>query len=204
MDEIATLHCILPAMTSFFLTFFALDLLSLKQYIFLMMQKVFSLLAKVLPESAAYAHCDLPCGIYDPHQAQLAAHTVIRMTSIINEMHASSENAPFEERKKIIHDISRATRIKDEHAEIVKHEVRVIWGDFFKPEHVEQNSHLHELVFSIMKLASKARQEINMDAANELLAKVQEFSGIFWKAKGRETVRVASGYPTGGEMVLPK
>lgn len=164
-----------------------------------MMQKVFSLLAKVLPESTAYAHCDLPCGIYDPHQAQLAAHTVLRITQILQDAHKEGEDD-----KKLLHDISRATKIKDEHAEIVKHEVRVIWGDFFKPEHLEQNPHLHELVFSIMKLASKARQEINMDAANELLAKVQEFSEIFWKTKGRETVRVASGYPTGGEMVLPK
>ena len=166
--------------------------------------KFLSLIAKVLPEATAYAHCDLPCGIYDPHQAQLAAHTVIRMTSIIDEMHASSENAPFEERKKIIHDLSRAAGIKDDHAEIVKHEVRVIWGDYFKPEHLEVYPNLHELVFSIMKLASKARQGIDMDAANELLAKVQEFSELFWKTKNRETVRVASGYPTGGEVVLPK
>jgi nickel superoxide dismutase len=165
-----------------------------------MIQKVLSFIIGVLPESTAYAHCDLPCGIYDPHQAQLAAHTVIRMTQILQDAHAEEENGD----KKLMHDISRATRIKDEHAEIVKHEVRVIWGDFFKQEHLEQNPHLHELVFSIMKLASKARQEINMDAANELLAKVQEFSEIFWKAKGRETSRVASGYPTGGEVVLPK
>jgi nickel superoxide dismutase len=169
-----------------------------------MIHKLISLVSNVLPAQTAHAHCDLPCGIYDPHQAQLAAHTVIRMTSIINEMHASSENAPFEEKKKIIHDLSRATRIKDEHAEIVKHEVRVIWADYFKPEHLEQHGNLHELVFSIMKLASKARQEVNMDAANELLMKVQDFSELFWKTKSRETVRVASGYPTGGEVVLPK
>jgi nickel superoxide dismutase len=169
-----------------------------------MKQNLLSLIFSLLPSQKAYAHCDLPCGIYDPHQAQLAAHTVIRMTSIIDEMHASSENAPFEERKKIIHDLSRATKIKEEHAEIVKHEIRVLWADYFKPEHVEQYPNLHEIVFSIMKAASKARQNIDIDAANELLTKVQEFSELFWKTKNRETVRVASGYPTGGEMVLPK
>jgi nickel superoxide dismutase len=169
-----------------------------------MAQKFLGLVAKFLPSQIAYAHCDLPCGIYDPHQAQLAAHTVIRMTSILNEMHPNSDEPPFEERKKIIHDIARATKIKEDHAEIVKHEVRVLWADYFKPEHLEKYPDLHEKVFAIMKAASKARQNIDMDAANDLLTKVQEFSEIFWKTKGRETVRVASGYPTGGEMVLPK
>lgn len=164
----------------------------------------FSILNKVLPAEIAYAHCDIPCGIYDPHQAQLAAHTVLRMTSIIDDLTASSDNAPFDERKKIIHQIARCAAVKEEHAEIVKHEVRVIWGDYFKPEMLKDHPDLHELVFTIMKLASKTKQEINKDASLELLAKVQEFAEIFWKTKGRKTVRVASGYPTEGEIVLPK
>lgn len=165
-----------------------------------MKQKIFSLIANLLPTQTAYAHCDLPCGIYDPHQAQLAAHTVIRMAGIINDAHVEGENGD----KKLMHDIVRATNIKEEHAELVKREVRIIWGDYFKPEHLIEHPNLHELVFSIMKAASKARQNIDSDAANELLAKVQEFAEIFWKTKNRETVRVPSGYPTGGEMVLPK
>lgn len=163
------------------------------------MKQVFLFLSKILPAYPAYAHCDLPCGIYDPHQAQLAAHTVVRMVGILNEAHAEEGND-----KKLMHDIVRATKIKEDHAEIVKHEIRVLWGDYFKPEHLEQYPQLHELVFSIMKAASKARQNIDIDAANQLLSKVQEFAEIFWKTKNRETVRVASGYPTGGEMVLPK
>ena len=64
--------------------------------------KLKRLLLKILPQTIAYAHCDIPCGIYDPHAAQMAAHTVIRMTNLINDLRASSDNAPFEERKKII------------------------------------------------------------------------------------------------------
>ena len=166
-----------------------------------MKQILLSLISSLVPSQKAYAHCDLPCGIYDPHQAQLAAHTVVRMTQILNDVHAEDgDNSD----KKLVHDIVRATKIKEEHAEIVKHEIRVIWADYFKPEHFEKYPDLHEKVFAIMKAASKARQNIDIDAANELLAKVQEFSELFWKTKNRETVRVASGYPTGGEMVLPK
>lgn len=172
--------------------------------IFDMKHLIFSLFSKAIPTQNVYAHCDIPCGIYDPHEAQVAAHTVIRMTGLINDLTASSDNAPFEERKKIIHQIARYTKVKEDHAEKVKHEVRVIWGDYFKPEMLKDYPNLHELVFAIMKIASKARQEIDMEASLDLLAKVQEFAEIFWKTKNRETTRVASGYPTGGEMVLPK
>lgn len=169
-----------------------------------MILTILKITSRLLPARKAYAHCDIPCGIYDPYPSQIAAHSVIRMTGMINDLQASSDNAPFEERKKIIHQISRLTHVKEEHAEIVKHEVRVIWGDYFKPEMLKDNKNVHELVFSIMKLASKTKQEINIDAANELLAKAQEFAEVFWKSKKRETVRIASSYPTGGELVVPK
>ncbi len=157
-----------------------------------------------LPEKIAYAHCDIPCGIYDPHQMQLAAHTVIRMISMINDLKVSSENPSFEERKKIIHQVSRLTKVKEEHAEIVKHEARVLWGDYFKEEHLKEYPDLHSLVFKTLKLASKARQGIDSQAANELLKNTQEIAEIFYKTKGVTPVRVKSVYPTGLEIVLHK
>lgn len=154
--------------------------------------KILSIVFNLLPIQTAYAHCDIPCGIYDPHNAQMATHTVIRMVNLINEA------------KDDVHKITRLTKVKEEHAELVKHEVRIIWGDYFKEEHLKQYPNLHDLVFKIMKLASKTKQEVNLEAANELLSKVQEFAEIFWKTKDRKTVRVKSGYPTEGEIILPK
>ena|SRR5258708_27560798 len=161
------------------------------------MSQLISFLFKVLPSQPVYAHCDIPCGIYDPYPAQIAAHTVIRMTQLITE--AKNEN-----QKELMHAIARYTHVKEEHANMVKNEIRVIWGDYFKPEMVKDHPDVHELVFTIMKTASKARQEVDIDAAQELLTKVQHFAEIFWKTKNRETVRIASPYPTGGELVLPK
>lgn len=161
-----------------------------------MVKKVLLLLTYFLPVNTAHAHCDIPCGIYDPHLAQLAAHTVIRMTNMLLDLEKEANE------KKFIHQLSRLMKVKEEHAELVKHEVRVIWGDYFKPEHLKDHPNLHELVFTIMKLASKTKQEINIDAANELLGKVQEFAEIFWETKGRNSTRVASPYPTGGEIVV--
>lgn len=161
------------------------------------------LIDRVFPPQVAYAHCDVPCGIYDPHEAQMSAHTIIRMTSLIDELKATSDNPEFEERKKIISQVSRLTKVKEEHAELLKGQIRVIWGDYFKPEHLEKYKDLHNLVFKIMKQASKVRQEINLKEAQALLASVQDFAEIFWETKGRKTVRVKSGYPTEGEIVLP-
>ncbi len=157
-----------------------------------------------LPEKIAYAHCDIPCGIYDPHHMQVAAHTILRMVIMINELQPSSENPPFEERKKIISQISRLTKVKEEHAELLKHELRVLWGDYFKEEHLKDYPHLHELVFQTLKQASKARQEVNQDAAERLLQSTQEIAEIFFKSKGLTPVRVKAPYPTGGEIILHK
>jgi nickel superoxide dismutase len=148
------------------------------------------------PTRVAHAHCDIPCGIYDPHQAQLAAHSVIRMVDLIQALERSDESTAE-------HQIARYTAVKEEHAEIVKREVRIIWGDYFKPEQLQEYPNLHTLVFEIMKLASTARQQINKEASQSLLGKVQEFAEIFYKTKGRETKKVATVYPTGGELVQP-
>src|SRR3989344_2710692 len=156
------------------------------------------LIDKFFPPNIAYAHCDVPCGIYDPHQAQMAAHTVLRMTDMIDELQASSPEPAFEERKRIISQIARLTKVKEEHAELVKHEIRVIWGDYLKDEHIKKHKTIHQLVFSIMKQASIARQNVDIKAANELLGMVQKFAEIFWETKGRKTVRISSGYPTEG------
>jgi nickel superoxide dismutase len=149
------------------------------------------------PPRPIYAHCDIPCGIYDPHLAQLAAHTVIRMTNLIDAL-------PDEDSKEREHKLVRLTAIKEKHAELVKKEIRVIWGDYFKSEHLDKYPKLHELVFNIMKLASKARQEINLEASQQLLARVQEFAEIFFKTKGVEPIRIKTIYPTEGEIVSYK
>ena len=157
------------------------------------LNSVFKLIDKVYPAKIAHAHCDIPCGIYDPHIAQMAAHTVIRMVNLINEA------------KDDVHKVARLTAVKEHHAELCKQEIRILWGDYFKPEHVEKYPELHELVWKVMKLGSKARQEINLQASEELLETVNRISEIFWETKGLDTGRVkATFYPTGNETVYPK
>ncbi len=145
----------------------------------------------MLPFQVAYAHCDIPCGIYDPHHAQLAAHTIIRMTQLIEEANGD------------VHKIARMTRVKEKHAEIVEEEIVTLWADYFKEEHLKDNPDLHSLIWKTVKQAGTTRQEVNMKAAQDLLASVQKIAEIFWKTKKIPSIRIPAPYPTGGEIVLP-
>src|SRR5271155_5239816 len=156
---------------------------------------------KVLGFQVVYAHCDVPCGIYDPHAAQVAAHTVVRMDSLIADVTSNAKGVPSpDDRNKF----TRYVAVKEQHAEIVKHEVEVLWGDYFKPDHVKDIPELHELVWNTLKLASKAKQSVDLKNAEDLLESVQKVAEAFWKTKKVETVRVKSFYPTERTFVYPK
>jgi nickel superoxide dismutase len=129
------------------------------------------------PKTIVRAHCDIPCGIYDPHQAELAARTVARMVELIGQIPAGSTE--LADRHKFV----RCVAIKEQHAEIVKREIQVIWSDYFKPEHLERYPDLHDRVWKILKLASKNKQNVDAQAAADLEAAVKEFSDIFWSTK---------------------
>lgn len=163
---------------------------------------LFHALDRIRPAQKAHAHCDIPCGIYDPHTAQMAAHTVVRMNQLIGELKITPEMNP-DDRKEAIHKLARFTHAKEEHAELVKKEVRILWGDYFKPEHVKAYPELHELVWKVMKTGSKARQEVSMEAAEELLELTNKIAEIFWKTKDMNSVRHKAPYPTGKESVYP-
>jgi len=137
-----------------------------------------------------YAHCDIPCGIYDPHRAIIGALTVLRMIDISDE-------------KKEVYDIARLVTVKEEHAEMVKHEVRIIWGDYLKGEILDKHPEIHELTHSIMLLASGVRQGNDRKTGEELLEKVNQFAEIFWETKGVKTKRVKAPYKPEEEVVQP-
>jgi nickel superoxide dismutase len=154
-------------------------------------------LLNILPLKIAYAHCDIPCGIYDPHQAQLAVHTVIRMTQLLTEIKRDNET-------KAEHDIARITHVKEEHSNVIEEELETLRNDYFKEEHYKEYPNLNELFVKTLKSASKARQNIDIAAAEETLSGILEIAEIFYKTKGVTPVRVKSVYPTGGEMVFYK
>jgi nickel superoxide dismutase len=118
----------------------------------------------------AHAHCDLPCGVYDPVQARVEADAV---KAIMEKYHASSDEA-FR---------TRALFIKEERAELVKHHLWVLWTDYFKPAHLEKYPELHELFWKATKAAGEAKHSTDVAVADDLLRQIAEIDRIFWETK---------------------
>ena len=134
--------------------------------------KLLDILIKILPSKLVYAHCDIPCGIYDPHQAQLAAKTVLTMVQKIKGLEKDDQN-----------NLIRMVLAKEEHAEICKKEVLILWTDYFKAEHLEKFPDLHDLVWKTTKLCSDNKRAVDEATAQELVEEVDKIADIFEKTK---------------------
>jgi nickel superoxide dismutase len=124
------------------------------------------------PKATAFAHCDLPCGVYDPAQARIEAESV----KAICEKYQQNSDHEFRE---------RAILIKEERSDLVKHHLWVLWTDYFKPPHFEKYPQLHQLFNDATKLAGAAGTKGSTDpaTADALLAKIEDISKIFWETK---------------------
>ena len=131
------------------------------------------LLTRLLaPKVTARAHCDLPCGVYDPAQARIEAESV----KAICEKYQANQDPEFR---------TRAIDIKEERSDLVKHHLWVLWTDYFKPPHFEKYPQLHQLFNDATKLAGAGGTKGSTDVskADALLGKIEEISKIFWETK---------------------
>lgn len=126
-----------------------------------------SLPFKVKP---VYAHCDLPCGVYDPVQARVEAESVLK----IMEKYSAMEHEE---------DRWRAVMIKEQRAELVKHHLWVLWTDYFKPEHLEKHPQLHDLFWRATKQAGVCKKTVDPTEGRELLALIAKIDDIFKATK---------------------
>ncbi len=124
------------------------------------------------PTLEVHAHCDLPCGVYDPAQARYEAESI---KAIIGKVEAN-DDPDFR---------TRAILIKEERSNLVKHHLWVLWTDYFKPPHFEKYPELHTLFNEATKLAGGTGTKATFDAAkaDELLAKIDEIAEIFHETK---------------------
>jgi len=144
----------------------------------------------------ASAHCDIPCGIYDPGPALVAAISVLRLMDILHDAESEDPVALTNLR-------ARSVLRKEEEAEKVKHEVRVIWGDYFKGPLLDKHPEVHGLAHSIMLKASACKQDVHRDDALALVELVNQFAELFWKTKSVLTGRGPCPYPPNVEVVFP-
>ncbi len=164
-----------------------------------MIYKLFEAFDKRFGVERAKAHCDVPCGIYDPIIPQIAALTVVRMIDLMTDL----EGKTTDKNLAYFNTLSRYVAVKEEHAEKLKNDVRVIWGDYLKAQHLEKYPQAHALVHEIMALGSKVRQTTDRETALKLVEKLNDFAQIFWETKGVATKRAKAPYAPGLELVYP-
>lgn len=133
---------------------------------------MFTRLIAKLPAKTVFAHCDLPCGVYNPQQARIEAESI----KAIMEKYEANEDTAFR---------TRALIIKEQRAELVKHHLWVLWTDYFKPEHLEKYPHLHDLFWRATKQAGAAGGKGKLDPAEgqKLLDLIDEIAAIFAETK---------------------
>jgi nickel superoxide dismutase len=132
--------------------------------------RLLSTIDRVVPPVTAHAHCDLPCGVYDPAQARIEAESVKGCMEKFN----ASDDEVFKE---------RAVFIKEERAELVKHHLWVLWTDYFKPEHVEKYPELSDIFWKATKKAGEAKKTTDVAVADDLLNQIAAIDKIFWETK---------------------
>lgn len=116
-----------------------------------------------------HAHCDLPCGVYDPAQARIEAESVL---AIMKKYDGLDETGKI-----------RAIFIKEQRAELVKHHLWVLWTDYFKPEHLQKYPNLHDLFWKATKQAGECKHHNEPEEGQKLLDQIDEIAKIFWETK---------------------
>jgi nickel superoxide dismutase len=131
--------------------------------------------------TVAEAHCDGPCGVYDPASIRIAAEAVVSMTKKILDLKKSEGDD-----KAYQNTLSRFISVKEEQATLAKREILVLWTDYFKPNHLEQFPNLHDTFWKAAKLCSACKYELSLQHCDELMAACKEIHDMFWASKNRE------------------
>lgn len=164
-----------------------------------MLHGLLTKLDRMVSIEQAAAHCDIPCKIYDPYIAQYSALSVLRMMDLIAELDQKETLAVADHAQ-----LARLVAEKEAHAEKAKHEIRVIWGDYFKQPQFEQYPDTSDLVHRIMLAGSACKQGIEREKGTQFLQLINEFTAAFWDTKGIATYTATTPFPPSEQLVYPK
>lgn len=150
-----------------------------------MLNKALELIANKGEVKEVSAHCDGPCGVYDPSSIRIAAEAAVSMTKKILALEVpDTSNAAA--MASYLNTVSRYVAIKEEQAQLAKDELLVLWTDYFKPHHLEAHPDLHTTFWQAAKLCSSVKVEVSSVHAGELMEAVENIHNLFWATKGRE------------------
>jgi len=156
-----------------------------KDGIKIMIKQVASKIKDWLPAEEVNAHCDGPCGVYDPASARIAGEAVLSMTKKILALEVPDGKDP-KALAAYLNTAARYIAIKEEQAELTKKELLILWTDYFKPTHLEKYPDLHDIFWKAAKLCSACKQEVSPEHASELIDTIKKIHEIFWATKERD------------------
>ncbi|HSK95299.1 MAG TPA: superoxide dismutase, Ni [Euzebyales bacterium] len=142
-----------------------------------MSTRLLALVDRIAAPETVHAHCDIPCGVYDPEQARIEAESCYKIATKYQE----SDDALFRDRCVIV---------KEERAELAKHHISVLWSDHFKPQHVEQFPNLHDTFWRALKQVSQVKRSMDPAEGKKLLDLIDEIDEMWKKTDGPATTRV--------------
>jgi nickel superoxide dismutase len=125
-----------------------------------------------------YAHCDVPCGIYEVDTMRHAADTCLRMCEKIEALEGADE-----EKSDAHNNFIRMVLTKEKHAQLCKEQIYTLWSDYFKPEHLVKSPDIHQSFWMAAKQCSKVKQSINRVESEELIRQVQHIADLFTESK---------------------
>lgn len=140
----------------------------------------------LFPAQEVAAHCDGPCGVYDPASARIAAEAVLSMTKKILALQPPAAGSDQAAMAAYLNTMARYIQIKEEQAHLAKTELLVLWTDYFKPQHLEQYPDLHDTFWKAAKLCSAVKVGVSLEDANALMSTIQKIHKIFWATKNRD------------------
>ena len=134
----------------------------------------------ILRPTSVYAHCDIPCGIYETNSMTTAADTVAKMVEKILEIKPDTDPQKDKENR---NSFVRMVHVKEEHAQKCKQEILILWTDYFKDEHIAKFPELHRKVWKATKLCSQVKRTVDLKVAQQLKEAVADIARIFAETK---------------------
>jgi len=157
-----------------------------------MLKDVTSKIKELFPAEEVQAHCDGPCGVYDPASSRIAAEAALSMTRKMLALQAPAMGDATA-MAAYLNTMARYIQIKEEQAQLAKTELLILWTDYFKPPHLEQYPDLHDTFWKAAKLCSAVKVEVSLEHANELMEAIRRIHDIFWATKNRQVAWYTAG-----------
>ena len=150
-----------------------------------MLKQLITKITNWFPAPEVSAHCDGPCGVYDPASARITAEAVVAMTKKIIALEAP-DTSDKEANIAYHNTLVRYIAIKEEQAQKTKDDLLILWTDYFKPVHLEKYPDLHDTFWKATKLCSACKVEVSTEHANELMEAVEKIHKMFWATKDKD------------------